>query len=193
VKPNEPGRCQTVRAFEVEITGGNPIKALASGFYKRGGFMRNIRFIVVVASIVLGNLGSTGMLSAQVATNGQYYEEVKAATCGNGCLIEFTPTPASGPRINFSKVNCFFANMTAGVVYLYFGVRDSSGASSRRIEYLPISQYQTTNGGAGLRFYTILAPTDMLFAPGRIPVIGGGTDGTVSGSLNCKITGHFEQ
>jgi hypothetical protein len=155
--------------------------------------MKNIRFIVVVSSIVLVNLASTGRLSAQVATNGNYYEEVKSASCGNGCLIEFTPTPASGPRVNFTKVNCFFANINASVVFLYFGVRDSSGATSRRIEYLPIGPYQTTLGGSGLRFYTILAPTDMLFAPGKIPVIYAGTDGTVSGSLNCKITGRFEQ
>jgi hypothetical protein len=175
----------------VQNTSGSPIKPLTSGFYKRGGFMWNTRFSIAVTLIVLANLGGIGRLSAQVVTNGSYYEENKSAACGAGeCVIEFTPTPSS-PRVSFTKVNCLFASMSGGVLSLLFGVRDTSGGTVRRYEYLPISNSLVSQGG--LRYYSSLAPTDMLFAPGKIPVLRGLTDGAVSGSLICKITGRLEQ
>lgn len=141
---------------------------------------------------VVAGLYGTTPVSAQPVISGTFYEESKMGSCSNGtCTTEFAP-PTS--RVLLTKINCAFSSLP-GATTLYgigFGIRDTSGAAIRRIEYLPFNPVPATIN-TGVKAYTMSATLDFLTAPERYPTVQGFTDGsTVGASINCKITGRIQ-
>lgn len=151
--------------------------------------MQHFRFLALALCVMTGVCSATPG-AAQVTINGNYYEETKSASCSiSECVIEFTP-PTS--RVRFTKINCLVSSLPTDLLAFSFGVRDSANGTMRRIEFLPFGNPAT--GPTGNRFYTVLAPSDFLFAPGKIPTAYGTRvlGSTSGGYIHCKLTGHVE-
>jgi hypothetical protein len=150
--------------------------------------MKHLSAVVILAASFLGTVAVTSA-SAQIARDGNYYEETRTGSCSAGavCELQFTAVPQ---LILFSKINCFITAAGGALYAATFEIRDASGAGgpSRRREFLqfpPASTIGTTN------YYSFVSPTDFLISASKFPVIEGFIS-SGSGFIECKITGRLQ-
>lgn len=154
--------------------------------------MKGFRSSGLLALGIMAALFGPSSVSAQPVINGTFYEENATTTCNNGsgswCVMQFTQLTA---RVLFTKVTCQVLNVPAGntLYSIRVGVRDTAGGTLRRAEGVPLSAPQIV--GNGLRYYSVSAPLDFLFAAGKYPTIYGDLDGT-GGNASCKLTGRVQ-
>lgn len=141
-------------------------------------------------AVLAGSLGSS---AAQPTINSPFYEETKDTFCTTSvCGLEFSAITTG--RVLFSKVTCgvFEVASTYSLNFIRISVRDTSGGSVRRLEFIPFSQPSTNPSGT--KYYTTTAPLDFLFATGKRPTIEAFFSQSPSNSVsfNCKLTGRIQ-
>jgi hypothetical protein len=148
--------------------------------------MKRLSALVLLAAGFLGIAAATSA-SAQVARDGNYYEEVKPVNCNaNDCILEFSATPQ---LILFSKINCLISTPNAALYGIAFEIRDASGGSPRRREFLPIPTPVATSNGP---YYNFATPTDFMVSASRFPVIEVFITAVTNAFMECKITGRLQ-
>jgi hypothetical protein len=151
--------------------------------------MKILSAVILLAAGFLGMV-ATAPASAQIAQDGNFYEEVKSFTCGGGgsCQLEFSAVPQ---LILFSKINCFISVQGATLSATSFSIRDVSGGTPRRRELLPVPLGIDRGGGVSWYFFTV--PTDFMVSAARFPLITSTFSGSAVGSLiECKITARLQ-
>jgi hypothetical protein len=151
--------------------------------------MKHVSALVLLAA---GFLGTVTSASAQVARDGNFYEEVTFVNCpssSSGCTLQFSAVPQ---LILFSKINCFIGMPNAAVYAVAFEIRDVSGGPTRRRELLPIPA--PVDRGSGLSAYSIMTPTDFMVSASKFPVIEAFFTAAITGTgfFECKITGRLQ-
>jgi hypothetical protein len=149
--------------------------------------MKHLSAFVLLAAGFLGTVAVTPA-SAQVARDGNFYEEVKFANCGTttACQLEFSATPQ---LILFSKVSCLMFVASSAMYAAILEIRDVSGGATRRREALqfpaPVAVGTTNN-------YSFVIPTDFMVSASKFPVIEIFQTGASAPYLECKITGRLQ-
>jgi hypothetical protein len=148
--------------------------------------MKHLSTLVLLAA---GFLGAVTSASAQVARDGNFYEEVRSQNCPSSpqsCTMEFSAVPQ---LILFSKINCVI-NPNGGALYgIAFEIRDISGGPTRRREFLPIP---TPVMQSGTPYYSITTPTDFMVSASKFPAIEIFITIQTGIFMECKITGRLQ-
>jgi hypothetical protein len=147
--------------------------------------MKRLSALVLLAA---GFLGAVTSASAQVARDGNFYEEVRGINCSNAttCTLEFSAVPQ---LILFSKINCLIT-ISGGIMYTVdSAIRDVSGSGERRREFLPVPASIVIGS---LNTYSLVSATDFMVSASKLPTITAFFTNTSSGTMECKITGRLQ-